>query len=264
MNYSLQANDKTIEGAHDPDRNAQFEHVHVQIKKFQKAKQPIISVDTKKKELIGNFKNAGRIYAKKGHPTKVNVHDFRTKKGKAAPYGVLDITTNEGYVNVGISSDTAAFAVESIRRWLHSPTSKSRYANAKKLLITPDCGGSNGNRVRLWKRELQKLANETGIKISVCHLPPGTSKWNKIEHRLFSFITQNWRGQPLVSLAVIVGLISSTKTQPGLTVTCVEDTNIYPIGIKVSDVEFGKIKIKRDKFRGDWNYTILPNRDLKT
>ena len=262
--YSLQANDKTLEGSHDPDRNAQFEHIDAQVKKFQAAKQPVISVDTKKKELIGNFKNAGRSYAKKGSPIKVNVHDFPTKEGKAAPYGVFDITTNEGYVNVGISSDTAAFAVESIRRWLCSPTTKSRYTKATELLITADCGGSNGNRVRLWKRELQKLANETGIEISVCHLPPGTSKWNKIEHRLFSFITQNWRGQPLVSLAVIVSLISSTKTQPGLTVTCVEDTNIYPTGVKVSDIEFGKIKIKRDKFRGDWNYTIMPNSDLKT
>lgn len=262
LEYSLQANAKTIEGSKDPDRNAQFEHINNQVKIFQNANQPVISVDTKKKELIGNFKNSGREYAKKGSPVKVNVHDFPTCEGKAAPYGILDLTENEGYVNVGISGDTAAFAVASIRRWLYSPLARKKYATATKLLITPDCGGSNGYKVRLWKYELQKLADETGIEISVCHFPSGTSKWNKIEHRLFSFITQNWRGKPLVSLATIVNLIASTTTTKGLKVSCVVDKNIYPIGIKISDEDFEKINIIRNKFRGDLNYTIRPNKKL--
>jgi hypothetical protein len=262
LEYSLQANDKTIEGSNDPDRNAQFGHIREEVEKFTNAKQPIISVDTKKKELIGNFKNAGRAYAKKGNPMRVNVHDFPTKEGKVAPYGVFDVIANEGYVNVGTSSDTAAFAVESIRRWLYSPATRQRYATATKLLITPDCGGSNGNRVRLWKYELQKLADKTGIAICVCHLPPGTSKWNKIEHRLFSFITQNWRAQPLISLATIVDLIASTKTEFGLKVTCVVDKNSYPVGIKISDAEFKTINIYPDEFRGDLNYKIMPHKEL--
>lgn len=260
--YSLQANDKTLEGSRDPDRNAQFEHINAQVKKFQAAKQPVISVDTKKKELIGNFKNAGRAYAKKGSPIKVNMHDFPMKEGKAAPYGVFDLTENKGYVSIGISSDTAAFAVEAIRRWLYSPVMRKKYATATKLLITADCGGSNGNRVRLWKYELHKLANQTGIEISVCHLPPGTSKWNKIEHKLFSFITQNWQGIPLVDLVTIVNLIASTTTTTGLTVSCVIDQNIYPTGIKVSKKDFDQINLLLDEFRGDLNYTIRPNKKL--
>ncbi len=262
LEYSLQANKKTIEGSQDPDRNAQFYHINEQVKLFQKSNQPVISVDTKKKELIGNFKNDGRVYEKKGNPTKVNMHDFPTNEGKAAPYGVFDITTNEGYVNVGISSDTAAFAVASIKKWLFSPLTRKKYATATKLLITPDSGGSNGNRVRLWKHELQKLANETGIEISVCHFPKGTSKWNKIEHRLFSFITQNWRGKPLVSLATIVSLIASTTTKTGLKVSCVTDTNTYSTGIKISNKNFKEINIIRNEFRGDLNYTIRPNKNL--
>lgn len=258
LHYSLQGNKKTLEGSKDPDRNAQFEHINNQIKIFQKANQPVISVDTKKKELIGNFKNNGREYAKKGEPIKVSMHDFPTEQGKAAPYGVFDITKNEGYVSIGISSDTAAFAVASIKRWLFSPSGR-KYTTAKKLLITADCGGSNNYRARLWKHELQKLANETGIEISVSHLPPGTSKWNKIEHKLFSFITKNWRGKPLVSLATIVSLIASTTTKTGLTVDCVVDKNVYPTGIKISDEEFKKIKIILNEFRGDLNYTIYPN-----
>ena len=261
LNYSLQGNKKTLEGSKDPDRNAQFEHINNQVKIFQKANQPAISVDTKKKELVGNFKNGGQEYAKKGEPVKVAMHDFPTEQGKAAPYGVFDITTNKGYVNVGISSDTAAFAVESIRRWLYSPVVRKKYATATKLLITADCGGSNGNRVRLWKWELQKLADETGLEISVCHLPPGTSKWNKIEHKLFSFITQNWRGKPLTSLATIVSLIAATTTKTGLRIDCVIDKNVYLTGIKISDEEFEKINIIFNEFRGDLNYTICPMRN---
>lgn len=262
LHYSLQANNKTLEGSKDPDRNAQFEYINNQVKLFQKAKQPVISVDTKKKELIGNFKNNGREYAKKGNPVKVNVHDFPTEQGKAAPYGVFDLTENEGYVNVGISSDTAAFAVASIRKWLYSPIGRKKYATATKLLITPDCGGSNGYKVRLWKWELQKLADDTGLEISVCHFPPGTSKWNKIEHRLFSFITQNWRGKPLVSLATIVSLIASTTTKTGLKVSCVIDENIYLTGVKITDKEFEQINLIVNEFRGDLNYTIRPNKKL--
>lgn len=262
QDYSLQANSKTLEGSNDPDRDAQFEHINKTVIEFQKAKQPVISVDTKKKELIGNFKNPGREYAKKGRPIKVEVHDFKKKEGKAAPYGIYDVSANEGYVNIGLSSDTAEFAVESIRRWLFSPFGKTKYTTATKLLINADCGGSNGKRVRLWKWALQKLANETGLEITVCHLPPGTSKWNKIEHRLFSFITQNWRGKPLCSIATIVSLISSTKTKTGLKVSCVVDENVYQKGIKVSKKDFETINIVRNAFRGDLNYTIRPNTKL--
>lgn len=262
LDYSLQANAKSIEGCKDPDRDAQFHHINDQAKLFQKSNQPVISVDAKKKELIGNFRNPGHLYRKKGEPIKVNVHDFPTDEGKATPYGVFDLTENEGYVNVGISSDTAVFAVESIRRWLYSPVVRKKYATATRLLITADCGGSNGNRTRLWKYELQKLADETGIEISVCHFPPGTSKWNKIEHRLFSFITQNWRGKPLISIATIVSLIASTTTKKGLKVSCFVDKNIYRTGIKISEQDFEKINILHGEFRGDLNYTIRPNKKL--
>lgn len=264
LDYSLQANNKTIEeGNKDPDRNAQFEYINEQVKIFQKSGQPVISVDAKKKELIGNFKNSGHEYAKRGKPIKVNMHDFPTKEGKITPFGVYDISKNEGYINVGISSDTAEFAVESIRRWLYSSVAREKYATATKLMITADCGGSNGYRTRLWKYELQKFANETGLEISVSHLPVGTSKWNKIEHRLFSFITKNWRGKPLVSYATAINLISATTTKNGLSVHSVFDNNTYPTGIKISDQEFNKINIIRNKFRGDLNYTIKPNKKLK-
>jgi transposase len=259
MDYSLQANKKTREGSSkNPDRNAQFEHIHEKSKTFIREEQPVISVDTKKKELIGNFKNNGQEYAPKGAPTEVNAHDFMSDAlCKAVPYGIYDIVKNEGWVNVGISSDTAAFAVESIRRWWNG-LGKSSYPNATKLMITADGGGSNGIRVRLFKQELQKFANETGLSIAVCHFPPGTSKWNKIEHRLFSFITKNWRGQPLLDLVTIVNLIGNTRTNAGLKVCCELDTNVYEKGIVVSDEDMQKLNIERDDFHGDWNYTIKP------
>ncbi len=258
MGFSLQANRKTREGASHPDRNAQFEHINAEAKAFQTAGQPVISVDTKKKELVGDFKNGGRELRPKGCPEPVQVHDFPIPGlGKAVPYGVYDIAANEGWVNVGISHDTAVFAVESIRRWWHELGSR-RYPIARRLLITADCGGSNGNRLRLWKRELQALADELGIEISVCHLPPGTSKWNKIEHRLFSFITMNWRAQPLVSYLVIVQLIAGTTTDTGLTVACRLDADSYEKGIKVSDAEMASLNIHPAAFHGEWNYTIKP------
>lgn len=259
MGYSLQANKKTLEGTSHPDRNAQFEHINNNVKKYQSKELPVISVDTKKKELVGDFKNSGRELRPKGEPQKVRVHDFMIPElGKASPYGVYDITHNVGWVNVGIDNDTAAFAVESIRRWWYT-MGHERYPEANKLLITADSGGSNGYRTRLWKLELQNLSNETGLSISVCHLPPGTSKWNKIEHRLFSFITQNWRGKPLVSHEVIINLIAATRTQKGLQVRCQIDTNSYPKGIKVSDDIMDRLNIQRDLFHGEWNYTISPN-----
>jgi transposase len=231
LGFSLQANRKTREGANHPDRDAQFEHINAQIKAFQAEGEPTISVDTKKKELVGDFKNAGRELRPKGDPEPVRVHDFKIAElGKVAPYGVYDIAANTGWIGVGIDHDTAAFAVESIRRWWHE-FGKSRYPGAKRLLITADCGGSNGVRVRLWKRELQTQANETGVAITVAHLPPGASKWNRIEHRLFAFITQNWRGKPLVSHQVIVQLISATTTNTGLNVACRIDDNLYPKGV---------------------------------
>lgn len=258
MGYSLQGNKKTIEGANHPDRNAQFEYINEKTKDFQKEDQPVISVDTKKKELIGNFKNNGKEYRPKKTPREVFVHDFKIDElGKANPYGIYDILKNSGWVNVGIDNDTAQFAVESIRRWWYS-MGKSIYPNASKILITADCGGSNGYRVRLWKTELQKLSNETGLEITVAHLPPGTSKWNKIEHRLFSFISQNWRGQPLVNLETIVNLIASTKTQKGLTVKCSIDKNTYPKGLKITDEEMKLLNIFKNDFHGDWNYSFLP------
>jgi hypothetical protein len=261
LGFSLQANRKTREGAYHPDRDAQFEHINAQIKAFQVDGQPTISVDTKKKELVGDFKNGGRELRPKGDPEAVRVHDFKIPElGKVAPYGVYDIAANSGWVSVGIDHDTAAFAVESIRRWWHE-FGKSRYLGAKRLLITADCGGSNGVRVRLWKRELQKLANETGVAITVAHLPPGTSKWNRIEHRLFAFITQNWRGKPLVSHQVIVQLISATTTKTGLNVACRIDDNLYPKGVTVSDAEMAAINLAADDFHGEWNYTISPTPD---
>jgi DDE family transposase len=256
--FSLQANSKTREGSHHPDRNAPFEHINAEVKAFQAAEQPVISVDTKKKELVGDFKNNGRELRPKGCPEPVRVHDFAIPGlGKAAPYGVYDIAANEGWVNVGISHDTAAFAVASIRRWWHD-LGLARYPNATKLLITADGGGSNGYRVRLWKRELQALADELGIAISVCHLPPGTSKWNQIEHRLFAFISMNWRAKPLLSYLVIVQLIASTTTDTGLTVTCQLDGSTYEKGIKVSNAEMASLNIQPASFHGEWNYTISP------
>jgi hypothetical protein len=261
LGFSLQANSKTREGTSHPDRNAQFEHINAEVKAFQAAGEPVISVDTKKKELVGDFKNGGQELRPKGQPEPVQVHDFPIPGlGKAVPYGIYDVGDNAGWVNLGISHDTAEFAVESIRRWWYD-LGKTRYPNATKLLINADCGGSNGARVRLWKRELQVLADELGIAITVCHLPPGTSKWNKIEHRLFSFITQNWRAKPLVSYLVIVALIGDTATDKGLTVTCRLDENSYEKGIKVSDAEMAALNIKRAEFHGEWNYTIAPRRD---
>jgi len=258
MKYSLQANKKTIEGSSHPDRNAQFEHINKAVQGQLDSVQPAISVDTKKKELVGNFKNAGRELRPQGDPERVRVHDFAIKAlGKAAPYGVYDVGRNTGWVSVGTDHDTAAFAVNTIRRWWYS-MGEAVYPGAKRLLITADSGGSNGSRVRLWKLELQKMADETGLEISVCHLPPGTSKWNKIEHRLFSFITQNWRGKPLVSHEVIVNLIASTRTEKGLTVHSEIDNGSYPMGIKVSKKEFDQINITRDNFHGEWNYIIRP------
>jgi len=261
MGYSLQANKKTIEGSSKhPDRNAQFEYINEKTKAFQDAKQPVISVDTKKKELIGNFKNNGKEYKPKGKPEEVFVHDFEVKElGKANPYGIYDIAENSGWVNVGVDNDTSQFAVESIRRWWLT-MGKKVYPKASKLFINADGGGSNGHRVRLWKTELQKLADEIGIVITVAHFPPGTSKWNKIEHRLFSFISQNWRGKPLVSLEVLVNLIASTTTKKGLKVECSVDNGKYPKGIKISDEEMESLNIIRSDFHGEWNYTIFPKK----
>ena len=259
MGFSLQANAKIREGGSHPDRNAQFEKINALVNEFQTAGQPAISVDTKKKENVGDFKNNGRTLRPKGEPEPVRVHDFLIKsKGKVAPYGVFDIAANEGWVNVGVDHDTAAFAVESIRRWWDR-LGKKRYADkAKRLLITADCGGSNGSRVRLWKVELQKLANETGLSITVAHHPPGTSKWNRIEHRMFSFISINWRGRPLLSHQVIVQLIASTKTENGLNIACDIDWGRYPKAIKIPKAALNELNIQYDEFHGDWNYTIAP------
>jgi transposase len=258
LGYSLQANRKTIEGAGHPDRNAQFEHINRKVRTALKAGEPVISVDTKKKELVGNFKNSGRGLQPEGTPEEVRVHDFAIPGlGRVSPYGIYDLGRNSGWVSVGVDHDTSAFAVESIRRWWYS-MGQAIYPRAERLLITADGGGSNGSRVRLWKRELQRLATETGLKIAVCHFPPGTSKWNKIEHRLFSFISQNWRGKPLVSHEVIVNLIAATTTTTGLQVHCELDRNFYPAGIKVSDEEMAEIRLRRDRFHGNWNYMIFP------
>ena len=258
LEYSLQANRKTLEGTGHPDRNAQFEHINEVVKAQLKRNQPAISVDTKKKELVGRFKNAGRVWRPQGNPERVRVHDFLDpEQGKAIPYGVYDLGRNLGWVSVGVDHDTAAFAVATIRRWWRE-LGQRHYPRAKSLLITADSGGSNGSRLRLWKWELQKLARQTGLVISVCHLPPGTSKWNKIEHRLFSFISQNWRGQPLLSHAAIVSLIAATTTKTGLRVRCVLDNHQYPKGLKPTDEQMKAIHLKPEKFHGDWNYTIAP------
>ena len=257
-NFSLQANRKTDEGSSHPDRDMQFQYIHDRVMEFQKDKQPVISVDTKKKELIGNFKNNGREWKRKGKADKVNVYDFpQNAEGKAIPYGVYDISLNKGWVNVGTDNDTSEFAVQSIHNWWNH-MGKEAYPGAKRLLITADGGGSNGSRRRLWKKELQQFANETGMDIWVCHFPPGTSKWNKIEHSLFSFITKNWRGKLLVSYQPVINLIGSTKTETGLEVKCYLDTNKYETGIKVSDEEFNKIIIVKNDFHGEWNYIIMP------
>ena len=257
LGYSLQANKKTIEGAGHPDRNAQFEHINAQVSDRLSKGEPVISVDTKKKELIGRFKNNGQTWRPKGNPTEVKVHDFIEVAGRANPYGVYDIGADEGWVSVGTDHDTAAFAVQTIRRWWSTVGSQT-YSNAKELLITADGGGSNGSRVRLWKVELQGLADELGIPVQVCHFPPGTSKWNKIEHRLFSFISMNWRGDPLISHEVMLNLIANTKTKTGLSVKAEMDNRVYPKGIKVSNADFAAINLVRDDFHGDWNYTICP------
>ncbi len=263
--FSLQANSKTREGEGHPDRDAQFAHINAKVSAALGDHQPVISVDTKKKELVGDFKNAGREWRPQGDPQEVRVHDFLIKElGRAVPYGVYDLAANAGWVSVGIDHDTAEFAVQTIRSWWRNVGSK-RYPDARHLTITADGGGSNGSRVRLWKRELQKLANELGIAIHVHHLPPGTSKWNKIEHRLFSFISMNWRAKPLVSYRVIVDLISATTTDTGLTVACELDTNIYPKGIAVTDQEMAQINILRDDFHGEWNYTLRPcNKEVRS
>ena len=258
MGYSLQANRKTLEGSSHEDRDAQFQHISSRALKFLKDGQPVISVDAKKKELIGRFKNGGREYHPKGNPEEVCVYDFMDKQlGKGVPYGVYHTGKNEAWVSVGTDHDTASFAAEAIRRWWRYLGQES-YPNAKELMITADSGGSNGSRVRLWKVELQNLADELGMEISVCHLPPGTSKWNKIEHRLFAFITKNWRGKPLVSHEVIVNLIADTTTSTGLKVRCQLDTSAYPKGTKISDKELATINISKDNFHGEWNYTITP------
>ena len=255
-NYSLQSNKKTDEGCTEEDRDKQFEHINAKAILFMSEKEPVISVDCKKKELIGNYKNSGQEWEKSKEPQQVKVYDFIDKElGKAVPYGAYDIAQNTAWVNVGISSDTAQFAVNTIRNWWKE-MGKETYPEATKLLITADSGGSNSSSSRLWKRELQLFSNETGLEIHVCHYPPGTSKWNKIEHRLFSFITKNWRGKPLVSLETIVNLIANTTTEKGLKVRAMEDRSIYQKGIKVSDEELEKINLKRDDFNGKWNYAI--------
>ena len=259
--FSLQANRKMREGDGHPDRDAQFAHINAHVTRALAEQQPVISVDTKKKELVGDFKNAGREWRPQGEPEEVRVHDFLVKElGRAVPYGIYDIAANAGWVSVGMDHDTSAFAVQTIRSWWHSVGAK-RYRDARRLTITADGGGSNGSRVRLWKRELQILANELGIEISVHHFPPGTSKWNKIEHRLFSFISMNWRAKPLVSYRVIIDLIGATTTEAGLTVRCELDTNLYPKGITVADREIAAINMLRDDFHGEWNYTIRPCTD---
>lgn len=258
LKYSLQSNRKTLEGASHPDRNAQFEHINNQTRNFQAREQPVISVDTKKKELIGSYRNVGREWHAKGKPKKVLVHDFPDKElGKGIPYGVYDLTANHGWVSVGIDHDTAEFAGETIRRWWFQ-MGQREYLKATEILIMADGGGSNGSRSRLWKIVLQRLANEVGLKIFLCHFPPGTSKWNKIEHRMFSHITQNWRGRPLTSHEVMVNLIGNTTTKKGLKIKAELDKKQYQVGIKVSNKELAAINIQKDSFHGEWNYQISP------
>ena len=258
LGYSLQSNRKLLEGHQHPDRDAQFQHINQRVKAFQRQRQPVVSVDTKKKELVGPFRNGGREWRPQGHPEPVNVYDFPDKElGKAIPYGVYDMASNTGWVSVGVDHDTAEFAVETVRRWW-THMGRLAYPRAKRLLITADGGGSNGSRNRLWKLELQKLADDIGLRISVCHFPPGTSKWNKIEHRLFCHMTENWRGRPLVSREVVVNLIGHTTTQTGLEIYSKLDENSYPTGREVSDQQMQSLSIKRDKFHGEWNYTLTP------
>ncbi len=259
LGYTLQSNKKSKEASsQDPDRNAQFEYISEKAKEFQFNDQPVISVDTKKKELVGDFKNNGKTYRPKGKPEQVQVHDFVIPElGRAIPYGVYDVSKNEGWVNVGIDHDTAEFAVETIRQWWLK-MGKEKYSNAKEIFITADGGGSNASRSRLWKMELQKLSSEIGITIHVSHLPPGTSKWNKIEHRMFSYISMNWRGKPLISYQVIVNLIAATRTTTGLKIEAELDKRKYPAGIKVSDKDYETLNIKENTFKGNWNYIIKP------
>lgn len=258
LGFSRQANRKAAEGASHPDRNAQFEHINDKLLAAQAAGEPVVSVDTKKKELVGDFKNGGTDYRPKGDPCRVRVHDFEDKQlGKVAPYGVYDVTADKGWVSVGIAADTATFAVQSIRTWLDR-MGRGRYPHARELTITADCGGSNGARVRMWKLELQKFADESGLVIHVHHYPPGTSKWNKIEHRLFCRITQNWRGRPLTDRLAVVELIAATTTRTGLKVECAIDTRSYEKGVKVSNLEMANLDITGDLFHPEWNYTIKP------
>jgi transposase len=261
LGYSLQSTRKTREGGQHPDRDAQFNHIARTAAQYQAAGDPVISVDTKKKELVGDFKNGGREWQPKGDPEHVRVHDFIDPElGKVAPYGVYDVAANQGWVSVGIDHDTAEFAVESIRRWWKE-MGHPRYPKARRLLITADCGGSNGYRVRLWRLQLQKLADELHVVIQVCHVPPGTSKWNKIEHRMFCHITNNWRGRPLVSREVVVNLIGSTTTDQGLHIRSQLDENSYQAGLKVSDQELAELAIERDQFHGEWNYRLRPRKE---
>jgi len=258
LDYSLQSNRKNLEGTQHADRNAQFEFIASMAKTLLDQGEPVISVDAKKKELVGSFANSGKTWRPKGEPEEVLVHDFIDPSlGRANPYGIYDIGRNEGWVSVGVDHDTASFAAESISRWWQKMGSVG-YPDATELMITADGGGSNGSRVRLWKLELQKLSNEIGIPITVCHLPPGTSKWNKIEHRMFSYITMNWRGRPLVSHEVIINSIANTKTKTGLRIKAELDTNSYPLGVKVSDEQLRQVNIDRADFHGEWNYTISP------
>lgn len=258
LGYSLQSNRKTLEGRQHPDRDAQFNHINRRAKAFMRGGDPVVSVDTKKKELVGDFRNGGREWRPAGEPEKVRVHDFKDAAlGKAIPYGVYDLAADAGWVSVGVDHDTAAFAVETLRRWWRRMGS-ARYPAARRLLVTADAGGSNGSRSRLWKVELQRFADETGLAVSVCHFPPGTSKWNKIEHRLFSRITENWRGRPLVSREAVVNLIAATTTRKGLTIRSELDRNEYPTGLKVSDRQMAALSLSRDSFHGDWNYMLSP------
>ena len=258
MEFSLQSNRKSREGTQHPDRDAQFQYINNKVRSFQRKKLPVISVDAKKRELVGDFKNSGREWEPKGNPSKVRTHDFRDKElGVAIPYGVYDLTQDKGWVSVGIDHNTAEFAVESIRRWWRNMGHKT-YPKASRLLITADAGSSNGYRSKLWKVCLQELATELGIGIAVCHFPPGTSKWNKVEHRMFCHITENWRGRPLISQAVIVNSIGHTTTRSGLTIEAAMDKGSYPTGIEVSAKDIANVRVRRDRFHGDWNYTILP------
>src|ERR671919_2928444 len=258
LGYSLQSNRKTLEGCHHPDRDAQFQYINRRVKAFQRQGQPVVSIDTKKKELVGQFRNGGREWHPQGQPERVKVHDFPDEElGKVIPYGVYDMATNTGWVSVGVDHDTAEFAVETVRRWWWH-MGRSTYPQATRLLLTADGGGSNGSRCRLWKVELQKLADEIKLQIAVCHFPPGTSKWNKIEHRMFCHITENWRGRPLVSREVVVNLIGHTTTKTGLEIRAALDENRYPTGREITDQQMESLALKREQFHGEWNYTIKP------